>query len=82
MLRHVIKTRPILVFLGGTDANMKVLPGRLEKLPEGYHQPIKIELKGDLLILTFSNPDLFYVVRDRYRHGLYLFDGGDAKNLR
>ena len=60
------QTRPIFVFLGvtelGTDANISVLQERLEKLPAEYNQPIKIEPKGDLLILTLSNPDFcFYV---------------------
>ncbi|MBN9381901.1 MAG: hypothetical protein J0H74_14115 [Chitinophagaceae bacterium] len=66
MPRHITNTRPIFVFLGvtepGTDANINLLQERLEKLPAVNNQPIKIEPKGDLLILTLFNPDFcFYV---------------------
>jgi len=70
MPNPVTKTRPVFVFLGvtesATDANINVLHERLKRLPEEYQQPIKIEPKGDLLILTLSNPDFcFYVVSIR-----------------
>lgn len=66
MPRCNTKTRSIFVFLGvtepGTDANINLLQERLEKLSAVNNQPIKIEPKGDLLILTLLNPDFcFYV---------------------
>lgn len=66
MPNRITKTRPIFVFLGvtesGTDAKISVLQEKLEKLLAEYNQLIKIELKGNLLTLTLTNPDFcFYV---------------------
>jgi len=66
MPRHPVKIRPIFVFLGvtesGTNANISELQQRLEKLPAEYNHTIKIEPKGDLFILTLSNPDFYFYV--------------------
>lgn len=87
MRNQVAKTRPIFVFLGvtesGTDANIGVLQERLEKLPVEYHQPLKIEPKGDLLILTLTNPDLcFYVALVKNDNGELPYWSDLAKNFK
>jgi hypothetical protein len=69
-------TRPTFIFLGvtesGTDANISLLQERLEKLPVEYNGSIKIEPKGDLLILTLSNQSFcFYVALVKNNSGQF-----------
>ncbi len=87
MPNPVTKTRPVFVFLGvtesATDANISVLHERLKRLPEEYHQPLKIEPKGDLLILTLSNPDFcFYVALVKNDNGELPYWTDLAKNFK
>lgn len=79
-------TRPTFVFLGvtesGTDANIGLLQERLEKLPAEYNRSIKIEPKGDLLILTLSNPGFCFYVALVKNNSTEFFDWTDlAKNF-
>jgi len=87
MPNPVTKTRPVFVFLGvtesATDANINVLHERLKRLPEEYQQPIKIEPKNDLLILTLSNPDFsFYVALVKNDNGELSHWADLAKNFK
>jgi hypothetical protein len=86
MHNSINKTGPILVFLGvtetGTDADINVLHGRLDKLLSTYNQPVNIKHEGNLLSLTLVNPDFcFYVALVKNDSGEFPDWADMAKNF-